>query len=197
MFKFKSKYEKRIYDDARSRGLSIAYEPETFLFNYSVRGGKCLDCGGKRVVKSARYTPDFRLGNGSYVEAKGKFDAKARARTEAFRLTGPSLVLRFILGADNWTTYRHKERISQWLRERGLTSVVGDKIPEEWGTDSVGRPGVCPGTGSGSPTSPLHKPPKRGRVPRNRKAHDLQPRKRNKVHLEGGAKEPGLGDGST
>lgn len=130
--RFASKFEKRIYDNARKRRIRIQYEPETFVYERRIRGAHCQDCSSRNVVKRSRYTPDFRTSPRFLIEAKGKFDASARSRMEDFVRSRPDVQIRFLFGADNWTTKRHVQRYTDWCRERGITCAVGDRIPETW-----------------------------------------------------------------
>jgi len=61
--KFKSDFERRVYDSIFNRGGVCEYEP--FSIPY---------------VKTSKYTPDFVLHNGIIIETKGRFVAQDRSK---------------------------------------------------------------------------------------------------------------------
>lgn len=128
----KSGLENKIYYDAIKRGIKVEYEPETFEYERRVVGGKCRSCASRDVARRARYTPDFRLDDGSFIEAKGKFDAATRGKMEDFIRSRPDVPIRFIFGRDNWCTKKRVRRYSDWCNERGIKWHVGEEIPDEW-----------------------------------------------------------------
>lgn len=130
--RLKSGLENKIYYNALKRGIKVEYEPETFVYERGIVGGKCRNCGSRDVARIARYTPDFRIHDGVYIEAKGKFDAATRGKMEDFIRSRPDVSIRFIFGRDNWCTGKHKRRYSDWCSERGLKWHVGEEIPDEW-----------------------------------------------------------------
>lgn len=180
---FASKYEQAVYHDALGRGFEVRYEPRTFQFYRRIRGGKCRDCGSRETTKLARYTPDFGLGGGVYVETKGKFDSSARSKQEDFTASRPDVDVRWLFAADNWTTKKHIRRYSDWCKERGVTYAVGKEIPQEWFEEAASR------VGRSEPPEALHEPPSGDRVHRRRRTPTVQCGKRDKVPVESGTED--------
>jgi hypothetical protein len=181
---FASKYEQKVYHDAKKRNVPVRYEPAAFFYERRGRGAYCRSCGSREVVKRAKYTPDFGIGGAVFIETKGKFDASTRSKHEDFKASRPDVDLRFIFAADNWVTKKHARRYSDWCRERGIKYAVGQEIPEEWVEEA------SKSIASDPPTT-LHPEPKRGGMPRCDGAYDVQPRKRGKVPVAGGDQGPG------
>ena len=115
--KFRSKYEKRVYDNRGDR--KLAYEPSTPLIVYTT---------------SARYIPDFALGNGVLVETKGYFDARARSKMLAVKKQNPSLDIRILFQRANTRLTKSKNSMMywQWAEKHGFPWAEGEHIPEEW-----------------------------------------------------------------
>lgn len=180
---FASNYEQRVFYDAKKRGFQVRYEPAAFFFERRGRGTYCRHCGSGETFKRHKYTPDFGIGGGIFVETKGKFDAPARSKHIDFSESRKDVDLRFLFAVDNWVTKKHARRYSDWCRERGIKYAVGSQIPQEW-FEEASKSVAC------DPPSSLHPKPQRSRVSRRNRAHDIQSRERGKVHLEGGAKGP-------
>lgn len=131
--RFASIFEKVIWDDAKERGIEITYEPESFQYEKRPpRGAKCGDCGSSKVSVPGSYTPDFKVQGRFFVEAKGYLNAPKRTLMEAFRKSNPELDLRFLFAQDNWLTHKKKTKYTDWAKQIGVKSAVGNKIPEEW-----------------------------------------------------------------
>lgn len=169
---FRSKFEGRVWANARKKGWKIEYEPDTIGFLSSVVGGACGACGSSEVVKKVKYTPDFKLCGWIYVESKGKFDSKARSRLSDFLDThGARYDIRILFQRDNWTTKRHRERYSDWCERKGVKYAVGEEIPEEWYKEALDY-------SNGTLPKALQEAPERGRVHNHSRAPKFQPRKR-------------------
>jgi hypothetical protein len=131
-FTFASHFEEKIFKHLKASGLQVYYEPETF--EYKRRTGNrayCEDCGSKRTYKLARYTPDFRIGESIYLEAKGYFKPAKRAAMEDFLRTHPDFDLRFVFGADNWLTSKRFKKYSDWAKSLKVKYAIG-QVPDKW-----------------------------------------------------------------
>jgi len=115
--KFRSKFEKKIYENRGEHELQ--YEPATPFISY---------------VTTARYIPDFDLGNGVLVEAKGYFDSKARGKMSRVRKQNPTLDIRFLFQrANNRITKSPNSMMYwQWAEKHRFPWAEGEKIPEKW-----------------------------------------------------------------
>lgn len=126
--------------DLTRRGISFEYEPVPFVMWLPLRGVKCDACGEfANATKRSEYTVDLLLGNGRYVELKGKLGVDERRRLKGLMAAwvAANLVKKFpqplsvLFQKDNWTTARHKERYSTWAKKAGFEVAVGT-IPEGW-----------------------------------------------------------------
>jgi hypothetical protein len=113
--KFRSGYERTIYETLTEAGLTAEFEPCKLA--YLLRGN---------------YIPDWRLPNGIYVESKGYFDSRARAKMLAVKKHNPDLDIRFVfmdsrkkLRKGSSTTY------ADWCNKYGFPFSDG-MIPEAW-----------------------------------------------------------------
>ena len=132
--KFDSKFEGRMYEILRENAVDVQYEPETFKYVRRVKMGRCIDCGSGNIGKVLRYTPDFRIGTGIFIEAKGYFPPDRRAAMEDFvkdELIAPKIDLRFVFGSNNRIRKNSETRYSDWCDNLGLQWALG-AVPDEW-----------------------------------------------------------------
>jgi hypothetical protein len=129
--KFASRFEQAIYEQLKKAGLKPEYEPETFSYERRTKQTYCRACGSKSTYRKAKYTPDFRIGEGIYIEAKGYLKAEVRAKMEDFLSSNAGFDLRFIFGADNWLTRKRLKKYSDWARSLGVPYALKE-VPESW-----------------------------------------------------------------
>lgn len=115
--KFRSKFEKRVYENAGKRKLD--YEPQKPAICYNT---------------PSHYIPDFRLPNGILVECKGYFDSRSRGKMLRVKKQNPGLDIRFLFQrANNRITKSPNSMMYwEWAEKHGFTWSEGDTIPEEW-----------------------------------------------------------------
>lgn len=122
--KFRSKFEKKVYESIPSdqRGL-VDYEPQAPVISY---------------VTSSRYIPDLRLPGDIFVECKGYFDPKARAKMLAVKKQNSSLDIRILFQRANNRLTKSPNSLMywQWAEKHGFPWAEGPHIPEEWFTQS-------------------------------------------------------------
>lgn len=113
--KFRSKYEETVYNTAKEAGFNLDYESK--VLPYLMKGN---------------YYPDFVLPNGVFVETKGYFDSRSRAKMVAVKKHNPDLDIRMLfmnsrtkLRKGSNTTY------ADWCRKYGFPFADG-MIPPEW-----------------------------------------------------------------
>lgn len=118
--KFRSGFEKKVRASLDSHKAKYTYESETIQY--------------EMPASKHRYTPDFTLGNGIVVEAKGKFDAAARKKMALVIEQNPDRDIRMLFMRDNPITKTSKTRYSDWCEKRNVkyhVSLLGE-VPEEW-----------------------------------------------------------------
>lgn len=116
--KFRSGLEKKIYETAIEQGFELDYEPTEPVIRY--------------VVPST-YTPDFKLGNGILIEAKGWLRPRDRAKMLRVKKENPELDIRFVLQRANSRIGKSKRSLMywEWCERHGFPWTEGS-IPEEW-----------------------------------------------------------------
>jgi hypothetical protein len=116
--KFRSKFEKRIWENANS-GSGLVYEPKSPAIYYHT---------------TARYVPDFVLGNGIYVEAKGYFNGRDRGKMLRVKQQNPELDIRMLFQRANNRITKSPNSLTyyEWAEKHGFPWYEGDRIPEKW-----------------------------------------------------------------
>lgn len=116
----RSGFERKLWKFLQTHGVDFTYE--SLSIPYTVPS------------KKRRYTPDFILGNGIYVEAKGKLDAKSREKMQLVIEQNPGLDIRILLMRDNKISKQSKTRYSDWCSKVGLKWHVSEngEIPAAW-----------------------------------------------------------------
>lgn len=79
-----------------------------------------------------KYTPDFRLPNGIFVETKGRFVTADRKKHLLIKDQHPELDIRFLFqNANNRLSKKSKTTYAQWCQKHGF--LYAEKvIPAEW-----------------------------------------------------------------
>ena len=129
---YRSAFEHDIAKDLKARGIEFNYETETCTYELKLSGGRCQECGSKRVGRVHKYTPDFVLPNGIRVEAKGRLCSRDRTKLRSIWEQKRCPGLHLLFQADNWTTNLHKQRYSSWAKQVGIPYAVGKTIPDSW-----------------------------------------------------------------
>lgn len=116
--KFRSKFEKSVYDTATKARRKLDYEPDSPVIRY---------------VKPSRYIPDFRLPNGIYIECKGYFKSADRTKMLRVRTDNPHLDIRFVFqrASNKLTKAKNSITYSAWAEKHGFLWAEG-KIPTKW-----------------------------------------------------------------
>lgn len=130
MTQWRSQFEGRV---AAALPAGTEYECKKFSFPIADPGYRCRACASKDVIRTTTYVPDFRLPNGTWIEAKGKLTGANRRRLVAWKAYFPEEKLRIVFMADNKLSKGAKSRYSQWAEKAGFEYCVGfSKIPKEW-----------------------------------------------------------------
>jgi hypothetical protein len=123
---FRSGLEEAIAEQIRQRGLLVEYEKEKIAF--------------VEPEKIRKYTPDFKLPCGIYIETKGRLTREDRQKHIWVKHCNPDLDIRFVfqrsaskLEKGSPTTY------ADWCRKNGF--LYADKfIPEDWFLEAGASP---------------------------------------------------------
>ena len=128
--KYRSKFEGRV---AAALPAGTKYEPQKFVYPIADPGYRCSVCGSKDVRRTTSYTPDFRLPNGTWIEAKGRLTGPNRRRLVAFKAAFPDVKLRIVFMANNALYKGSKTRYQDWATKAGFEYCGGiPNIPKEW-----------------------------------------------------------------
>lgn len=127
---YRSRFEERVFK-ALPKG--TLHEPTKFKFPVASPLYRCLNCGTKGAVRSTFYLPDFKLPNGSFVEAKGRLTAGNRRNLVAFKAAHPDVVVRIVFMVDNWLYKGAASRYSEWAKKAGFEYCIGiNNIDPRW-----------------------------------------------------------------
>lgn len=120
--KYRSKFEKSIADncvDEKMKG--VTYESETIEYVWPER--------------KAKYTPDFKLPNGIYIEAKGILDLDARKKHLLVQKQHPDKDIRFVFMRNSRLYKGSPSTYGDWCDKNGFKWAL-KLIPEEWYNES-------------------------------------------------------------
>ena len=82
--------------------------------------------------RSALYLPDFLLGNGIIIEAKGQFTTADRKKMKLVKQANPDLDIRFVFNNPNaLISKRSTTSYAKWCTDHGFKYAKG-LIPPEW-----------------------------------------------------------------
>lgn len=80
----------------------------------------------------AKYTPDFRLPNGIFVETKGRFLTADRQKHLLIKKQRPSLDIRFVFSRGAAPIYKGSATTcAEWAEKHGF-KWAEKRIPESW-----------------------------------------------------------------
>jgi hypothetical protein len=115
---FRSGLEDKVADQLRAQGIDPQYEQ--FKIEYT------------KPARKAKYTPDFRLPNGLFIETKGRFITEDRQKHLLIKAQHPEYEIRFVfsnsrarLSKTSKTTY------ADWCLKHGFR-FADKRIPQEW-----------------------------------------------------------------
>lgn len=79
-----------------------------------------------------KYTPDFKLPNGVFVETKGRFTTSDRKKHLLIKEQHPEIDIRFVFqNANNKLSKRSKTTYGDWCQKHGF--IYAEKtIPDSW-----------------------------------------------------------------
>lgn len=123
--KFRSGFEKKVYEESVERGYSLEHEPKNSLLRYNT---------------PSTYLPDFRLPSGILVESKGYFDGRARAKMLRVRKQNSGADIRLVFQRANNKVGKSPNSLMywQWAERHGFPWSEG-YIPEEWFNEEVAK----------------------------------------------------------
>lgn len=115
---WRSGLEKKIGKQLNDLGIDYEYEGEKIVYEVPAR--------------EAKYTPDFRLPNGIYIESKGRFVAADRKKHLLIKKQCPDLDIRFVFTNPNARIYKGSPTTHAMWCERHGFQYAKQEIPEDW-----------------------------------------------------------------
>ena len=112
--KYRSKFEASTAKFLRANKVKFQYEPLTLDY-----------------VIVHKYKPDFVLGNGVFIETKGRFTSRDRTKMLQVQLRNPNVDIRFCFMADNFLYKGSNTRYSEWCKDNGFKYCIKE-IPRSW-----------------------------------------------------------------
>ena len=104
---FKSGLEVKAWKILKKHIPRVKYEPDAIPY--------------KQPAKERKYTPDFKVANGVYIEAKGKLDLATRQKMVWFKDMHPRITIIFLfMNPDNKITKRSKTTYGMWATKEGF-----------------------------------------------------------------------------
>jgi Phage endonuclease I len=118
-FKFRSGFEKKVYEQALGVGLTLDFEPKDAHLTYT---------------KLSRYIPDFRLANGILIECKGRFTSADRAKMLNVRKVHQDKDIRLVFqrASNRITKNPNSLTYAGWAEKHGFKWHEGT-VPKDWG----------------------------------------------------------------
>jgi hypothetical protein len=114
----RSGLEEQVASQLTKRGVRYEYEKHVIAF--------------ARPAKPSRYTPDFKLPNGIYIETKGWFSTADRQKHKLVKEQYPALDIRFVFSNPNSRiSKKSNTTYAAWCEKYGFKYAKGF-IPEEW-----------------------------------------------------------------
>lgn len=129
----RSGYEYKIRDWLDEQSIDYEYEKLVLEYTSTVRGGICTECGGKKVGKKRKYTPDFVITRSDYseliVEAKGRFTSADRSKMRDVRKAHPNRDIRMLFQ----NRYgKAKQDCIAWCEKNSFDYAFGIEVPSTW-----------------------------------------------------------------
>lgn len=116
--RYRSKFEKSVADNAVLESMKgITYEADTIEYLWPER--------------KAKYTPDFKLPNGIYIEAKGILDLETRKKHLLIQLQHPDKEVRFVFQRNSKLYKGSPTTYTDWCTKNGFKWSL-KTIPREW-----------------------------------------------------------------
>ena len=114
---FKSRLEKNFAAEIFKRGLKAEYEAKTFAY-----------------IRKSHYTPDWKIGNNSFIETKGYLSPSNRSNLLSFKEQYPAVTIHIAFqNASNRLNAKSKTTYGEWAEKNGFKWCdLSEGFPEHW-----------------------------------------------------------------
>lgn len=115
---YRSGLEETVDESLKAKGINGQYEQHKISYI--------------KPATSHKYTPDFKLPNGIYVETKGRFTTADRKKHLLIKDQYPDLDIRFLFyNANNRLSKKSKTTYAEWCDKNGF-KYAEKEIPDSW-----------------------------------------------------------------
>lgn len=115
---YRSGLEERIACELEAAQVPVLYEVDTIQYT--------------QPAKVRKYTPDFKLPNGMYIETKGRFLAEDRMKHLLIQEQHPQIDIRFVFSnSRSPITKGSKTSYADWCNKNGF-KFADKHIPMDW-----------------------------------------------------------------
>lgn len=116
--KFRSGFEKKVYEGAIEHGHTLEHEPRDAILRYNT---------------PSTYLPDFRTRSGILIESKGYFDGRSRAKMLRVKKQNRDSDIRIVFQRANNKIGKSPSSLTywQWAEKHGFAWSEGN-IPKDW-----------------------------------------------------------------
>lgn len=103
----------------------VEYEVEKLRYYLKPMSSECKKCGSTDIIQGRWYLPDFKVGPGLFVEAKGRFTSKDRTKMIAVKEYNTGVQIHMVFMRDQHVRPGKPERYSDWCKKHGFTYSIG------------------------------------------------------------------------
>lgn len=115
---YRSGLEEAVAEQIAGAGLPVLFEQEKIEYS--------------KPARKAKYTPDFKLPNGIYIETKGRFVTEDRQKHILIKDQHPELDIRFVFSNPNTKiSKKSPTTYAMWCDKHGF-KYAAKRIPAEW-----------------------------------------------------------------
>lgn len=115
---YRSGLEEAVAEQIAGAGLPVLFEQEKIEYS--------------KPARKAKYTPDFKLPNGIYIETKGRFVTEDRQKHILIKDQHPHLDIRFVFSNPNTKiSKKSPTTYAMWCDKHGF-KYAAKRIPVEW-----------------------------------------------------------------
>lgn len=129
---YRSGFEAVVAKNLERARVRFQYEAQKFKVRVPEHLRLCRGCGSRAIDREATYLIDFKLGDGWFIEAKGKLTSKNRSMLVAYRRMYPDHRFYLLFQRDNWLTKKKLMRYTGWAGKNGIICAVGTMPPKDW-----------------------------------------------------------------
>lgn len=129
---YRSGFEAVVAKNLERARVRFQYEAQKFTVLVPEHLRLCRKCGSQSVDRKATYLIDFKLGDGWFIEAKGKLTSKNRSMLVAYRRMYPDHRFYLLFQRNNKLSKTSKLRYGDWCQKHSIQFAIGTQPPATW-----------------------------------------------------------------